>query len=78
MKYISDQEASEKANEYVDNLRKTQRNKAGQSKLIFSRKGKQFGSCIVKGTGRELEYLACTLAKENHCRVKICRKETYL
>jgi hypothetical protein len=45
---------------------------------VFYRKGKQFGSCIVNGTGRELEYLAQTLAKANKCRVKISRKTTYL
>lgn len=75
---ISDEKAAELANEYVDSLRRKRAKQSGKTKFLFYRKGTCFNSCIVNGTGRELDYLACTLAKENHCKVKICRKETYL
>lgn len=75
---ISDEKAIELANQYVDELRKKSLSKNGKTKLLFYRNGSCFNSCIVNSTRRELDYLACTLAKENNCRVKVCRKETYL
>lgn len=75
---ITDEKAIELANKYVDELRKKSPSKHGKTKLLFYRKGSCFTSCIVNGTGREIDYLAYTLARENHCKVRVHRKETYL
>lgn len=75
---ISDQEASEKANQYIESLKEKQIQKGNQTTFYFYKKGKMVGSFSEKGSPRVAEYKALTMSKMFGCKVKIRKVETYI
>ena len=65
-------------NAIVDGYRRSCPYGKGQTKFLFIRKGKVFGSCVMLGSGRDMDYIAMTLAEKHSCKVKIARKVTYI